>query len=59
MIKGKGVTSTLTLPAFGFAVEKIEVVGNSSGNASTKTEENIYVGNTAVSTKKNRVKEYK
>lgn len=52
MIKGKGVTSTLTLPAFGFAVEKIEVVGNSSGNASTKTEENIYVGNTAVSTKK-------
>lgn len=52
MIKGKGMTSTLTLPAFGFAVEKIEVVGNSSGNASTKTEENIYVGNTAVSTKK-------
>ena len=52
MIKGKGATSTLTLPAFGFAVEKIEVVGNSSGNASTKTEENIYVGNTAVSTKK-------
>lgn len=52
MIKGKGATSTLTLPAFDFAVEKIEVVGNSSGNASTKTEENIYVGNTAVSTKK-------
>ena len=52
MMKGKSATSTLTLPSFDFAVEKIEVVGNSSGNASTKTEENIYVGNTAVSTKK-------
>lgn len=48
MIKGKGATSTLTLPAFDFAVEKIEVVGKSA--ASKKTKENIYVGNTAVST---------
>lgn len=40
----------LTLPAFNFAVEKIEVVGNSG--ASGKTMENIYVGNTAVSTEK-------
>lgn len=38
----------LTLPAFNFAVEKIEVVGNSG--ASGKTMENIYVGNIAVST---------
>ncbi len=48
MIKGKGATSTLTLPAFDFAVEKIEVVGKSA--ASKNTKENIYVGNTAVST---------
>lgn len=40
----------LTLPAFNFAVEKIEVVGNSG--ASGKTMENIYVGNIAVSTAK-------
>ena len=40
----------LTLPAFDFAVEKIEVVGNTVGSVSTKTKENIYVGNTAVST---------
>lgn len=40
----------LTLPAFNFAVEKIEVVGNTS--ASGKTMENIYVGNIAVSTAK-------
>lgn len=51
-MKGKSATSTLTLPPFDFAVEKIEVVGNSSGNVSTKTKENIYVGNTAVSTEK-------
>lgn len=38
----------LTLPAFNFAVEKIEVVGNTG--ASGKTMENIYVGNIAVST---------
>lgn len=48
MIKDKGATSTLTLPAFDFAVEKIEVVGKSA--ASKNTKENIYVGNTAVST---------
>ena len=48
MIKGKGATSTLTLPAFDFAVEKIEVVGKSA--ASKNTKENIYVGNIAVST---------
>lgn len=40
----------LTLPAFNFAVEKIEVVGNT--DASGKTMENIYVGNIAVSTAK-------
>lgn len=50
MIKGKGATSTLTLPAFDFAVEKIEVVGKSA--ASKNTKENIYVGNIAVSTEK-------
>lgn len=50
MMKGKGATSTLTLPPFDFAVEKIEVVGKS--RASTKTKENIYVDNTAVSTEK-------
>lgn len=37
----------LTLPAFSFAIEKIEVVGNT--DASKNTKENIYVGNTAVS----------
>ena len=52
MMKGKGVTSTLTLPPFDFAVEKIEVVGNNVGTVSTKTKENIYVDNTAVSTEK-------
>lgn len=52
MMKGKSATSTLTLPPFDFAVEKIEVVGNSVGTVSTKTKENIYVGNTAVSTEK-------
>lgn len=44
----KTAVGKLTLPAFNFAVEKIEVVGNSG--ASGKTKENIYVGNTAVST---------
>ena len=52
MIKGKGATSTLTFPPFDFAVEKIEVVGNNVGTVSTKTKENIYVDNTAVSTEK-------
>ncbi len=40
--------STLTLPEFDFPVEKIEIVGNS--NASGSTKQNIYVGETAVST---------
>ena len=46
MLKGKGGIGRLTLPAFNFAVEKIEVVGNSG--ASPKTKENIYVDNTEV-----------
>lgn len=46
----KTAVGKLTLPAFDFAVEKIEVVGNSG--ASGRTMENIYVGNTAVSTAK-------
>ena len=50
MLKGKGGIGRLTLPAFNFAVEKIEVVGNTGASESTK--ENIYVGNTAVSTEK-------
>ncbi len=50
MLKGKGGIGRLTLPAFNFAVEKIEVVGNTGASGSTK--ENIYVGNTAVSTEK-------
>lgn len=48
----KTAVGKLTLPAFDFAVEKIEVVGNTIGSVSTKTKENIYVGNTAVSTEK-------
>ena len=40
--------ATLTLPVFDFAVSKIEVVGKSGASANTL--ENIYVGNTAVST---------
>lgn len=40
--------STLTLPAFDFAVEKIVVTGNSG--ASAKVKQNFYVGETAVST---------
>lgn len=40
--------STLTLPAFTFDVEKIEVVGNK--NASAAVVQNIYVGDEAVST---------
>ncbi len=38
----------LTLPAFSFDVDKIEVVGTSGASASVK--QNIYVGETAVST---------
>ena len=40
--------STLNLPAFNFKVSKIVVVGNSSASAAVK--QNIYVGETAVST---------
>ena len=40
--------ATLTLPAFTFAVEKIEVEGGSG--ASTAVKQNIYVGDAAVST---------
>lgn len=46
----KTVVGKLTLPPFDFAVEKIEVVGNTGASGSTK--ENIYVDNTAVSTEK-------
>lgn len=52
MLKGKDGIGRLTLPPFDFAVEKIEVVGNNVGTVSTKTKENIYVDNTAVSTEK-------
>lgn len=40
--------ATLTLPAFDFDIAKIEVVGNSG--ASDKVEQNIFVGEQAVST---------
>lgn len=40
--------ATLTLPAFDFDVERIDIVGTS--NASGKTTQNIFVGETAVST---------
>ena len=40
--------STLTLPAFSFDVERIDVVGNSAASASVK--QNILVGEEAVST---------
>ncbi|MCQ2271839.1 MAG: choice-of-anchor J domain-containing protein [Bacteroidales bacterium] len=40
--------STLTLPAFDFNVEKIEIVGTSGASESVK--QNIYVGDAAVST---------
>ena len=40
--------ATLTLPAFDFAVSKIEVVGTSGASAAVK--QNIFVGETAVST---------
>ena len=39
--------ASITLPAFSFSVDKIEVVGNSG--ASDKTQQNIFVGETAVS----------
>lgn len=40
--------STLTLPAFSFDVEKIEVVGREGASGSVK--QNIFVGETAIST---------
>lgn len=46
LIMGK-TGATLTLPAFNFAVSKIEVVGQSSGAANVTT--NIFVGETSVS----------
>lgn len=47
MLGKKG--ATLTLPAFTFPVSKIEVVGTK--NASGKVEQNIFVGESEVSTK--------
>jgi hypothetical protein len=46
LIFGKN-NATLTLPAFDFAVEKIEIVGN--GQASANTTQNIFVGDIPVS----------
>ena len=40
----------IILPAFGFAVEKIEVVGHPSGTSYPNVDMNVYVGKTAVST---------
>ena len=40
--------ATLTLPAFDFDVERIDIEGNSSASSGTK--QNIFVGETAVST---------
>ena len=46
-----GKTGTkIVLPAFDFAVEKIEVVGHSSGSSYPNVDMNVYVGATAVST---------
>ena len=42
--------SKITLPAFNFAVEKIEVVGHSSATSYPNVDMNVYVGETAVST---------
>lgn len=47
-------TPTITLPELGFAVEKIEVVGNKGASKSVK--QNIYVSSTAVSTETTGVK---
>lgn len=47
LILGKA-DSYLELPAFDFAVEKIEITG--AGSASESVKQNIYVGETAVST---------
>ena len=46
-----GKTGTkIVLPAFDFAVEKIEVVGHSSGSSYPNVDMNVYVDGTAVST---------
>ena len=47
--------STLTLPAFDFDVEKIEVVGTSNASASVKL--NVLVGDVAVSTQTTGIKD--
>ena len=42
--------SKIVLPAFDFAVEKIEVVGHSAGSDYKKVDMNVYVGDAEVST---------
>ena len=42
--------SKIVLPAFDFAVEKIEVVGHASATSYPNVDMNVYVGSTAVST---------
>ena len=42
--------SKIILPAFDFAVEKIEVVGHASATSYPNVDMNVYVGSTAVST---------
>ena len=42
--------SKIVLPAFDFAVEKIEVVGHASATSYPNVDMNVYVGKTAVST---------
>ena len=42
--------SKIVLPAFNFAVEKIEVAGNSKASSYPNVDMNVFVGNTAVST---------
>ena len=42
--------SKIILPEFGFAVEKIEIVGHSTATSYPNVDMNVYVGNTAVST---------
>lgn len=54
LILGK-TNSTLTLPAFDFDVEKIEVVGTSNASASVKL--NVLVGDVAVSTQTTGIKD--
>ena len=42
--------SKIVLPAFDFAVEKIEVIGHASATSYPNVDMNVYVGSTAVST---------